>query len=141
MKMKFKICVILIFVLAGLNTAYSQSINIQSDNLEWTINGLTDVNANITVPYSCKFTTFGTQNIDWVQDNGNYVIHFTVVSTEGQWTDPEALGSITYSVTGDGMTGSLTISNSGTGKSASLQLTGGTNEINHIYPIQSYEKI
>jgi hypothetical protein len=124
-----------------VSVVQAQSINTQSDNITWTISGLHDVNANVTVAYQCKFVTYANQSIDWLQDDGNYVTHFSIVSTEGQWPNPTATGSITYTIRSDDLTGSLTISNSGSEISVSLYLSGGTSDINHIYPVQSYEKI
>jgi hypothetical protein len=139
--LKIKLMVTMVVTLLFTGVVHAQSINVQSDNITWTINGMTDVDAGVTVAYQCKFTTFGNQNIDWIQDNGNYVVHFSILSTDGLWTNPDDTGSITYTISGSGLTGTFTISNSGTSISASLHLTGGTGDINHIYPVQSYEKI
>ena len=128
-------------VLFSLGVVNAQSISIQSDNIAWSVNSMNDMNANVTVAYQCKIITFANQNIDWVQDNGNYVNHFSISNTQGQWTNPSENGSITYTISGEGLTGQLTISNSSSGLSASLQLSGATDPINHTYSIQSYERM
>ena len=138
--MKLKIIHLLFLVLCA-STATAQSLNIQSDNITWTINGMTDLNADVTVSYQCKFVTHGIQSVDWIQENGNFIMHFTVFEANGNWSDVAQDGSVTFTISGEGLAGQFTITRSSSGLSGALNLSGGTFPINHTYPIQSYEKL
>jgi hypothetical protein len=138
--MKTSIGLILLFCLLFVGTLSAQSINIQSDEITWNIDGMTDLAANATVPYQCKFITNGVNTIDWVQDNGNFIMHFSVTNVNGDWSNPAENGSMIFSISGEGLSGQFIVSRSAQGLSAALHLVGGTHEINHSYPVQSYER-
>lgn len=139
--MSFKILASILVLLLCFSTAKSQSPRIQSDSIAWHINGMNDLVSDVSVTYQCTFVTHGTESVNWIQDNGNFIMYFSVTSTVGEWSDLSEDGSITYNLSGDGLTGQLEISRSTGAVSAHFQLSGGMHEINHRYPIQSYEKL
>ena len=101
---------------------------------------MTDENYNVTETQQCQFITYASNKIDWVQNNGNFILHFTIMSVTGDLFDPSNSGSTSYTVSGEQLNGKMTISRSPIGITISLKLTGGTNDINLSYPISSYEK-
>jgi hypothetical protein len=139
--MNLKILALSVFTIVGCTVVQAQSLNIQVDRISWAVDGMTDLNANESVPYQCRLVTIGDDGVDWVQENGNFVLHFSVTGKTGEWIDPAENGSITYSIDGEGLQGELTISRTTQGLSAVLHLTGGNHEINHSYSVQSYEEI
>ena len=138
--MNFKKLVALSILLGCFSAGRSQTINIQADTIVWQVNGMTDLIGNVTVPYQCKFVTRASQDIDWVQGDGDVVTHFSITGANGDWSNPSEDGSVTYNISGDGVSGQLSLSRSSSGLSAHLQLNGGAYEINHSYPVLSYEK-
>jgi len=139
--MNLKRYLVLLILLLCCSVSKAQSLNLQSDSIAWSVDGMTDLDADVTVPYQCKFVTRGSQNVDWIQEDGNFVLQFSVTAITGDWSNPAENGTITFSVNGEGLTGQLTISRSTDGLLATLHLSGGTHEINHKYPVASYEKI
>jgi hypothetical protein len=136
-----KLLYLTFFLLLSVGVVKGQTINIQSDNVKWNANGLTDLNANVTVSHQCQFITYGNNKMDWVQSNGNFILHFTIISTTGDWRDPSNNGSIFFAINGEKLNGRVTISKSSMGITINLKLSGGTSDINLSYPISSYEKI
>jgi len=114
--------------------------NLLTDNILWTATTLSDLNHNTTVNAPCQFKTMGAQ-IDWIQGNGSYITSFSVQNTSGAWPDVSKSGSVIFSVTSDGLTGNMTWTRDSSGLSVKLVLSGGTDPINILYTISTFQKL
>ena len=98
--------------------------DISTSSLSWTVTQLTDLNTNITAPYTCTFKTGGTAEILWVQKN-NYTRKLEVQHVTGTWTDVSAPGQAVYSIAEDGDTGTVTFERTSSGIYITLNLSQG----------------
>jgi hypothetical protein len=136
---------VILFVAISLNV-YGQIItNPQSDTIRWSTSSLTDLNANVTVAHTCQFITYGSQKLDWVQDNGNFTTKWTITNTTGSWSDASLPGSITFAISseqqGTQLAGQITLNRSSSGLSVILKISGGPSDVNLSYQISSNEKL
>ena len=117
---------------------FAQSASITSDTLRWNASGFTDKLANVTVNKGCQFITYGNGKADWIQ--GNYVLTFQVSNVSTSWQDLSANGKATYTISNEAISGQLIISRTGSGLTIQLKLTEGTDDINNLYTITTFDK-
>lgn len=129
------------FFFFAVGVVEAQQLDIRNDSIQWLTDSLTDLNSDTTVANVCKFISYGTGSVDWVQDNGNYVIHWTVTDVTGDWSDIEGYGSVLYTLNQGELNGQLTLSRTPQRLAILLKVTGGTNNINVSYTVSSYGKI
>src|SRR6188768_2694070 len=98
----------ILFVLLFLWTGHSVQAQTLpgADDLEWQITELYDLNYDSLMSYQASFVRKG-DTINWVQQNGAFVLDFKIESSEGTWTDLAQDGKIQYSGTLDGFRGTL----------------------------------
>jgi hypothetical protein len=72
--------------------------------------------------YNCSFTTFGDTAIDWTQNNGAKVYHFTATSTSGSWSNISQDGQVTFNLQKGETSGTAVISRSSGQYTIHLQL-------------------
>ncbi len=112
---------ILFFLLTSYSiTTWSQ--NIVTDTLVWNSTSAVNQQDTSTLNYTCSFATTALTNVDWIQAGGKHVSHFSVNSTDGQWTDVSKDGQLTYDVSNGAVTGVITFSRSGGVLSVHLKL-------------------
>ena len=138
MKKIYPLLVLLCLTIAS-QPLCAQSPSITSDTLRWNASGFTDKLANVTVNKGCQFITYGNSKADWVQ--GNYIITFNVSSVSTSWQDLNANGKATYTISNEDVSGQLIISRTNSGLSIQLKLTGGTDDINNLYTVTTFDKL
>lgn len=120
-----------------LGTIFSKAQNMNTTALTWTVDGLTDLSANVTATsYRCTFATNGNLPIIWSQKNGAFVTTLSIQGSSGTWTDVATAGQITYTVSAEGQTGTLTFARDVLGLSIIIDLSvanGG--RLNHRYTV------
>ena len=79
-----------------LFTVKANSQNIATSKLLWQTNQANDLRSQNLIDYQCAFKTDGSQTIKWFQKNGQSVTTFTILRTQGTWTNINSPGSITY---------------------------------------------
>ena len=130
-------------VLSALLTFYlsGHSQNLQTDKIQWVSTGFYDSLAKVNVTVACQFVTnpSGGQ-VDWIQDNGNYVTSFTISAFTGSWPDLSVDGSVVYQLTASQVNGTLSIVRAGGTTSLKLILATPSGPISNIYQISSYTK-
>lgn len=105
-------------------TGYAQ--NILTDNLNWNANKATDQLNGGEIVYNCTLRSNAGQSVDWTQNNGSNVYHYSITQTNGTWPSVASDGQVAYQVTAaGGLTGSFTFSRSA-GK-ITVRLTTSTN--------------
>ncbi len=133
--------VLLVFICAiASGSSYAQTINPQSDTLQWNASGFTDQDADTTIVKACQFKSYGSNKIEWIQKNGSMTYTLTATAMEGTWTNVNSDGSLVYTVAFNGMTGTLTMARSGS-LSITLHLTGAADTINLVYTITNVETL
>lgn len=89
--------------------AEAQTANIESDVLQWEVDGLYDSAANTSVDFTCQFITYPDSKIVWIQKD-DYTSEFTIRSSSSDWTDPSVSGVVDYNVKYADKRGTLRIS-------------------------------
>ncbi|HEY8933821.1 MAG TPA: hypothetical protein VIM65_01315 [Cyclobacteriaceae bacterium] len=105
-------------------TSYAQ--NILTDNLNWNATKATDKLNSGEIVYNCTLRTNAGQSIDWIQNNGSDVYHYTITQTTGTWSSIASDGQVTFQITASGgLTGTYIFSRSA--GTITVRLTTSTN--------------
>jgi hypothetical protein len=132
--------IIFFFAITLTHLANAQSPNIQTDIIRWSSSGFSDQLSEQTVNAPCEFKTYS-DRIEWIQDNGNFMLTLNIQSSFGTWTDLNQDGMITFSVLLDTLPGEVQISRVSGVTTLRLILTGGTSDIKNLYTISSFGKL
>lgn len=119
----------------------AQVPSLTTDNIRWHTSELKDIASNVSSANVCQFITYGNSKIDWVQDNGNYITHWTIKSVTGEWSNLNNNGSVSFMITDDQLNGLLIITKSDQGVYMVLKINDSKFNINVSYTISSYEKL
>ncbi len=126
---------LLLMAAIAAQQAYAQDI--QSANLTWTVDQLTDLKKAYSGAYSCVFTT-SASGISWTQKNRTTSI--VVQSSSGSWSDITAIGSITFQVTIDGVVSTLTFERNQDGVFVTMDCTiADPTDIKYKYRVSSVQ--
>jgi hypothetical protein len=109
--------------------------------IKWNATGFTDLNSKTEISNSSQFITYGKKKIQWVQDNGKFVVDWNITKASGAWNDVNEDGAITLSFADDKVTGEVTIKKESIGWSINLTMSGGPNDFNLTYVISSIENL
>lgn len=134
-----KYSLLIIFLLVFGMSAYCQ--NPMLDSVQWSATGFTDNLASVSVNKACQFNSYGATGIDWIQKNGSYVTSFQVTGLQGQWTDLTTDGTVTYTVSGSGVSGTITITLASQKVTINLKVSGDSGAIDNTYTISNYTRI
>lgn len=87
-----------LFISASLFIALvdARAQNIEMSTLTWVSDEVTDIGASRVSKVKCMFKTEGKSRVEWIQRNGNLRTVFTVIGTQGVWTNVGEPGNITY---------------------------------------------
>lgn len=131
----------LILFLLLLNGVISVAQDISTNTIKWNSSSFTDLNSNTDVSNSCQFITDGDKKIQWIQDNGKFVVDWKITKSSGKWPDVNQPGSISLTFADDKVKGELTIKKEGTGWLMNLTISGGPSDFNLRYAVSSIEKL
>jgi hypothetical protein len=87
--------------------AQPASINPMTDTIRWEYNTIVNLTNNEVISLQGHLISYGTQTFVWSQNGVESPYTFTAVSTEGNWQDVNTAGTITSSVTCDGLSGTI----------------------------------
>lgn len=132
---KFFILFLVLFPVAGI------AQDVSKNTIKWNATGFTDLNTKTEVANSCTFITYGTKKIQWIQDNGKFVVDWNITKASGAWKDVNQDGSITFSFADDKVKGELIIKKESNGWSINLTMSGGPSDFNLMYVISSIENL
>ena len=86
-------------------TGFSQDI--AQTSLTWKVNYLNDQASQQSLPYACSFKTNGSQDILWMQRNGQFTSTLNVSGLNGSWANIDSVGTVSYSITSGTESGSI----------------------------------
>ncbi len=132
----------IVLIIVGLAWVYNlNGQDISSATLQWNASGFRDLDASKDFTYDCKFITYGTKKVEWIQDQGNHVREWSINDTQGKWSNIGTQGTYQYTFNDGAINGELTISKSAGGWIIDLVLLGGTNDVKLKYTVNSVEKL
>lgn len=113
-----------IFPLIILVCFSAHAQDIMKSRVIWTVSGAENLKTSERLDYACRFVSDGT-TIKWLQKNQSRETLFTIVSTEGSWSNVTRVGEITFKVSkADGTTGTLRFTKEGAGGIILLDFSG-----------------
>lgn len=131
----------LILFLLILNGLIAVAQDVSKSTIKWNSSSFTDLNSNTDISTSCQFITDGDKKIQWIQDNGKFVVDWKITKSSGKWPDVNQPGSISLTFADDKVKGELTIKKEGTGWLMNLTISGGPSDFNLRYAVSSIEKL
>jgi hypothetical protein len=123
MKFSTRFMTLLIIPLFGFifsTQVYAQ--NIRTSNLQWEADQVTDKQTNKTSAFSCVFKTTP-NSVEWIQKKGELKVQYSIISTEGEWDDLNARGTITYVIERKGKRSKIIFMRSASGLFISLDFS------------------
>ena len=115
--------------------------DISKNTIKWNATGFIDLNSKTEISNGSQFITYGKKKIQWVQDNGKFVVDWNITKASGEWKDVNQDGSITFSFADDKVKGEVTIKKESIGWSINLTMSGGPSDFNLTYVISSIENL
>lgn len=111
---------VFIFIFFIVGAAFSQSIT--SRVITWSSSTSTELHSNVNIDHHCTLITRSDNQIDFVIE-GNSALIFSVNSIDGNWSDPNVNGSLTYHISFQGRPGVVIIERTDFGISAVIDFT------------------
>lgn len=125
-----------------LFTGYSiHAQDLSKSKIQWNSNKFIDLLSNDIINKSVQFITYDNTKIEWIQKNGSIVYSFKIISINGNWSDVNTNGSISFGVAFDGITGSFSFSRIDDVIKIRLDLKGGAGDIKNEYTITNAETL
>jgi hypothetical protein len=115
--------------------------DISKNTIKWNATRFTDLNSKTETSNGSQFITYGKKKIQWIQDDGKFVVDWNITKTSGTWPDVNQDGSITFSYADDKVKGEVTIKKENIGWSINLTMHGGPSDFNLMYVISSIENL
>lgn len=112
------------YLLFIMGCTYCASVNgqsIETTNLKWGVDQVTNTQKNELIPSESWLQTQG-QVIKWYQKGGLVVYEFFITGRDGSWTDISLTGEYRYAITFRGLTGSLVFRRTSSGLEADLNV-------------------
>lgn len=137
MKTRFTFIAVLLFFVTEVS--YAQNIR-QSESVLITSHA---TNLLLTTPDTfemvSRFEIDQESTIKWIQKNGQMIDTYTITSTEGQWTNIAANGSILYHITGHDIPGKVTLTRTSEGVRMIVDFTqNDPKALKHEFVISSF---
>jgi hypothetical protein len=106
---QLKILMIGVVLLTANMTLLAQpaSINPMTDTVRWEYNTILNLTNNEVIPLQGHLISYGTQSFVWSQNGVESPYTLTAISTEGNWPDANTGGTVTSSVTWEGLSGTI----------------------------------
>ncbi len=131
----------LIFIFTIASFEVEAQVLISSDTIVWDSDYFIDTNAHETVQVASEFISNKKSTIQWLQNNGAYVMEFKIKSIQGNWNSPDQEGSIEYFVTYQEQRGTIRISKVGESIEVIFSfLENGQNTMPYNFHISRYNK-
>jgi len=131
------------FVVALFTMTAARGQNLITDNVRFDISTAKSLQDNQQFDFVCSFVSNGGNSIDWQQNQGQQVFHYSVSSVDGSWTDTTQTGQVSYQVSGAGATGSISFAKDASGNSTvHLQLyVDGKLDQDYLFTVSSITSI
>jgi hypothetical protein len=104
---------ILFFVILSISLYFSKAQNVTTATIAWTSNQTTDIKLGDSKDETTVLTTYGSDRIEWKNQNGSLRKSFRVLEIIGEWINVENDGSIQFKVTDMTNAGTITIRKEG----------------------------
>jgi hypothetical protein len=117
-----------------------QETSIARDTIVWQVDQLTDLAANTSEVFHCKFVTTPT-DIEWLQKSDSFSNNFSVLNTEGSWNDLSNDGRYTFHVSFNGENGNLYFERvNGIVQITMSFIDGEKNKMPYLFRVSNYSK-
>lgn len=130
----------LLIFLVGAANQHADAQNIKTDKLEWSTSGFKDNSSGDEFSLESSFVTDGFKKITWIQDSGKSKVEWSIVSTEGSWTNLSQEGSVKLRFSDNQVNGVLSIRRTDGVFHIDLEVSGGTDNIKLTYHVSGVKK-
>jgi hypothetical protein len=94
-----KICIMVL--LACFFTAFTQAQDIKTTTILWEADRVTNKQTGANHTFHCSFKTSSGQ-VEWIQKKGELKTIYTIISSEGTWSDINQMGIMVYTLERNG---------------------------------------
>lgn len=137
-----KVTLIICFLVALTFRLFSQEINVNKDTVVWESNSFNDQISNVSSDAKCHFEIFADQHIDWVQENGEVVIRFSILKMTSDLNEMSQVNEVKYEIKLGGSYGKIMIRYGKSLATLTLELRDlETGDIVNEYLISGFHKM